>query len=199
MKKSKILAFLCIMVGASLIGSVTAATYVGIDVGDAFVWEITDGEETVYAKYEITNITVENGFETATANYSTYDVEKDKLLTYSNTTFLFYYIESTMNSIALLKSMTEETKTYGGLERDCFIISNMVGYTGNVTVDEATGVLLEMEFSSVGSTGSFKLVSWEDEDLEDEYKASGIPGYELTILGIFTVIPIVYYMRKYRK
>ena len=199
MKKSKILAFLCIMVGASLIGSVTAATYVGIDVGDAFVWEITDGEETVYVKYEITNITVENGFETATANYSTYDVEKDKLLTYSNTTFLFYYIESTMNSIALLESMTEETKTYGGLERDCFIISNMVGYTGNVTVDEATGVLLEMEFSSVGSTGSFKLVSWEDEDLEDEYKASGIPGYELTILGIFTVIPIVYYMRKYRK
>ena len=200
MKKSKILTgLLCVVVCASMLGRVTAADYVGIAVGDFYVWELTDGELTAYAKYEITDITDLLGMEMATGTYSAYDPEADELVVLADAPFTFYYPETIMASLETLGTVTTETKAYGGEDRDCLVIAGVTGYTGSITIDEATGVILEMTFDMVGVSGSFKLVSWVDQDLEAEYGAGGIPGYGLVMLGICAIIPIGFVLRKYRK
>ena len=189
---------LCIVVFTSVLGGVVATDYVGVAVDDVFVWELTDGEITMYAKYEITAVTELLGFETITATYTVYDVENDELTVLEDSPFVYYYTEDLLNVLSLLGTgVTNETKTYGEESRDCYVISSLTGYTGEITIDAATGLFLEM---AIAGSGSFKLVAWEDQDLEAEYgTAGGIPGYGLGIFGICAVIPIGYILRKYRK
>ncbi|MHA1611284.1 MAG: hypothetical protein ACTSVZ_01330 [Promethearchaeota archaeon] len=202
MKNAKILAgLLGLAIFSSMIAGISATEYVGIAEGDVFVWELTDGELFVYQKYEITTVTDTLGAISATSTYTMYDVDNDDLITQDDYPFLYFYSEDLMDGLELLGTgVTNETKTYGGLERDCLVFSGIPAYTGGLTIDAATGLMLEMEFSS-GTTGSFKLVSWEDEDLEAEYaeEGGGIPGYGLALLGICAVIPIVYSVKKCRK
>ena len=197
MKKSKMLTgLLCVVVCASMLRGVAAADYVGVAVDDAFVWEMTDGEISVYAKYKVTSLT---GVFGSTATYSVYDPDNDELVVLEDQPFLNSIPESTMENLGYIGTVTEENKTYGGEERECYVIAGATGYSGDMTIDAITGVLLEMTFDMVGLTASYKLISWEDLDLEAEYGPSGIPGYGLGIFGICAVIPIVYIGRKYRK
>ncbi len=138
---------------------------------------------------------------TATADYTGYDVEKDELETIADYPFTFFYSEDLMDGLSLLgTTITNETKTYGGLSRDCRVLASLSGYSGEVTIDAATGLILEMAISSGDDAGSFKLIAWEDQDLEAEYKTSGgIPGYGLSLFGLCAIVPIVYMMRKFRK
>jgi len=199
MKKSRILSgFICIMICSSILGGVTATNYVGLAVDDIFVWELNNGDFLQYFEYEITEITEKMGNVTATAILSVYDIYIDLHNKIPNSQFTFFYPESIMKNLSTIGTgVTNETKTYGGLERDCRVVTGVMGYLGAITIDAAKGIILDMTTSS---TGTIKLVAWEDQDLIAEYKAvRGIPGYNLVIFGIFAIIPSVYLIKKYRK
>jgi len=199
MKKSNVLTgLLFIIVCTSLPREVTATDYEGIAVDDIFVWELNNGDFLEYIKYEITDITEEMGNVSVTADLTVYDVYIDLYSNMPGSQFTFFYPELVMENLSILGTgVTNETKIYGGLERDCRVVTGVIGYIGAITIDAAKGIILDMTLSSVGT---IKLVAWEDQDLLAEYKAKpGIPGYELFIFGICAFIPIVYYIQKYRK
>jgi hypothetical protein len=197
---------------------VSAAEYVGIAVDDVFVWELYNGEYWDYIKYEITEISELEGNMSAKANLTVFDVFLRSNTDIPDSKFIYFYPEPILKNISNLgMSVFNKTRRYGGLERDCYVVTGVMSFVGAITIDAMTGIFLEMTInpttSEILSSGwapvfwffgfpvSFKLVAWEDTDLT-KYRAGGsIPGYRLAVIGICTVVsivPIVLSLRKYR-
>jgi hypothetical protein len=199
MKKSNVIMSLFgVMICVSLLNGVTATEYVGIAVDDIFVWELDAGGFMQYIKYNITEITETEEDVNVKAELSVYDVYIDLFEIMPNSPFTFFYPEVMMRNLdSLGTSVSNETKTYGGLVRDCRVVEGVTNYVGDITIDALTGLMLEM---ATNTTGTLKLVSWEDQNLVAEYKnVSNIAGYRVNLFGIGIIIPIVYILIKYRK
>ena len=219
MKKSKLLVSpLCVTVCTSLLEGVSATDYVGIAIDDVFVWELYNGEYWDYVEYKITEISEIEGNITATANLTVYDVFLRSNTEMPESKFTYFYTESILKNLSTLgMSVSNETRSYGGLERDCYVVTGVMNFSGAITIDAMTGIFLEMTInpttSEILSSGwapvfwffgfpvSFKLVAWEDTDLTKYRAGESIQGFRLAIVGICTVVsivPMVFSLRKYR-
>ena len=197
-KTSVVTSIFGMMICISLLNGVTGTEYVGIAVEDIFVWELDAGDFLQYIKYNITDITESEESINVKAELSVYDVYIDLFEIMPDSSFTFFYPEVMMRNLdSLGTSVSNETKTYGGLVRDCRVVEGVTNYVGDITIDAATGLMLEM---TTNTTGTLKLVSWEDQNLIAKYKnVSSIAGYGVTLFGIGILIPIVYILIKYRK
>lgn len=199
LKKSKVVtSLLGIIVSVSLLNGASAIEYEGFAIDDIFVWELNAGDMLQYIKYNITDITESEEKISVNAELSVYDFEIDLFGIILNAPFTFFYPEVVMRNLDTLgTTVSNQTKTYGGLERDCRVVEGVPNYVGAITIDAATGLKLEM---TTYSTGKLKLVSWEDQNLVANYKdVSSIAGYGMFLFGIGIIIPIVYILIKYRK
>lgn len=143
---------LCVIVCTSLLGGVSATDYVGITGDDIFVWELYNGEYWDYIQYKITEISEIEGNITATANLTVYDVFLRSNTEIPDSKFTYFYPETILKNLSRLgTSVLNETRTYGGLERDCYVVTGVMNFMGAITINAMTGIFLEMIINPITS------------------------------------------------